>query len=218
LRPFVYSFELKGATKIEGTDAIRAQINAHFSEVLKQGGIRTSTLATQENFLLMTKEEVANTIEIAFKTRFSGSPKHRYKNLLDTPTRNGGIITINSKPEPYIRFDWRNASPDEDQVIPEGLAENFIDVRNAKQTALSAYEMLRKDANSHYLELVDGCFFMSQDGRVICGEVSCDNMNFKYRGHNASYQAIFNDKSKENIQTKWSLILKLLNEGSRNKI
>ena len=143
LNPRVYSFEAKGAVDVPGTDLVRAKINAHLSNVLHSAGIRTSTLATKDSFLLMSAENVAGTLEAVFKTRFTGSPKHRYKSLPDVATRDGNIISVGSSHPPYVRFDWRNPPPDEDQVLPEDLAERFIDVQRARETVLAAYEALR---------------------------------------------------------------------------
>lgn len=210
LQPRIYSFEANGSIDAPGTESIRAKVNAHLCGVLHAAGLRTTTLATQDSFVLMSKENVASRIEAVFKTRFSGSPKHRYKDLPEVPTRTGDTIAVNEAHPPYIRFDWRNPPPDEDQVLPDGLADRFVDVQSARQTVMAAYEALRQHLQPRDLELLDGCFFLSQDGRVICAEVSCDNMRFAYRGHNLTYQGIFNDKAKDNVLRKWELIHSLL--------
>ncbi len=210
LQPRIYSFEAGDSIDSPGTEIPRAKINAHLCAVLHVEGVRTSTLATRDMFVLMSKEDVANRIEAVFKTRFSGSPKHRYKDLPEVPTRTGDTIAVNESHPPYVRFDWRNPPPDEDQVLPDGLADRFIDVQAARQTVMTAYEALKQYLHFRDLEVMDGCFFLSQDGKVICGEVSCDNMRFAYRGHNTTHHAVFNDRAKENVLRQWSLIHELL--------
>lgn len=210
LQPRIYSFEANGSIDAPGTEAVRAKINAYLCSILDAAGLRTTTLATQDVFILMRKENVASRIEAVFKTRFSGSPKHRYKDLPEVPTRTGDTIAVNESHPPYIRFDWRNSPPDEDQVLPDGLADQFVDVQAARQTVMTAYEALKQHLHPRNLELLDGCFFLSQDGRVICAEVSCDNMRFAYRGHNLTHQNIFNEKTKDNVLRKWALIHELL--------
>jgi acetamidase/formamidase len=210
LQPRVFSFEARGAIDSPGTDLVRARVNAILSEVLHRAGVSTSTLATQEAFVLMTSEKVAGTVEVVVKTRFGGSPKHRYKGLPDVATRGGANIPVGSAHPPYVRFDWRNTPPDEDQVLPEGLAAQFIDVARAKETVLAAYDALQAHCLGRDLEVVDGCFFLSEDGRVVCGEASCDNLNFAYRGSNPTYQAVFGDRSKDTLLRRWTLLHQLL--------
>jgi hypothetical protein len=88
------------------------------------------------------------------------------------PIRSGSALGVGARHAPYVRFDWRNAPPLDDEVLPEGLAREFIDVDQATTSALRARETLGAYLAEHGFELVEGCFFMSRDGRVICGEVS----------------------------------------------
>jgi hypothetical protein len=78
-------------------------------------------------------------------------------------------------------------APLEDEVLPEALASEFIDGTAAAASLLRAHEVLGSYLAERDFELVDGCFFMSRDDRVICGEVSPDNLTIAYVGAHVGY-------------------------------
>lgn len=210
LRSVVHSWAEKGAVDAPGTALIRARINAIFCDLLHAARVRTSTLATLGEYVLMRDERVASTIEVVFKSRFGGSPKHRYPTLPGAMTLQGQRLSVGAEHAPYVRFDWRNVPPLEDEVLPEGLARMFIDVAAATACALRAREVLNEHLAPRDLKLVDGCFFMSQDGQVICGEVSPDNLTIEYTGADSSLARVLGDRSKEGVAQRWGSICEIV--------
>ncbi len=209
LKPTIYSFEAKGAIEAPGTEKVRAAVNQLLCDHLHKNGIKTSTLATKGEYVLLRKEKVPN-IEVVIKAALIGSPKHLYKDIDKHPTRNGEPLKAGEEHDPYERFDWRIRPPGEDTAMPPGLANKFIITENAKDTSLRAFDILRNLFRKHDLELRDGCFFMNEFGDTICAEVSPDNLGIVYTGENETYKAIFENKNKENTIIKWKLIQHLL--------
>ena len=126
------------------------------------------------------------------KEAFAGSPKHIYKNLPDAETRSGGKIGIYSIHKPYVRFDWRLPHPDDDMLMPEGLADYFINTSQAKVTALKTFRLVKKFLNRHDLDITDICLFLNKDGNKILTEISPDNMgSLSYIGSIPEYKLIF---------------------------
>jgi phosphoribosylaminoimidazole-succinocarboxamide synthase len=60
------------------------------------------------------------------------------------------------------------------ECLPEDMAAWWIDVQKARKTALGAFNALQKFLNPRGIELIDICFFISQDGSTILSEVSPD--------------------------------------------
>lgn len=213
LKPNVYSFEQKGAVAVDaGTTRIRVALDAHFSSILKDAGVDTSTLLSSGEYILMRNVQAAKRIEVVMKGSLIGSPKHMYPEIDKEPTLSGDLLVPKEPHKPYTRFDWRVENPGEDIVMPTGLADNFIDTWRAEQTAHEAFEALRAHLSTREMDLLDCCFFMSKNGRTICGEVSPDNLgNIIYKGSDPEIQAIFDDRSKGNIIKRWTAICRLLN-------
>lgn len=199
LKPTVFSYEAGGPVPLEGIDFLRAKTNQLLCSYLTSQGIKTSTIWSQGNLVLMKKEHVAP-IEVVVKATHIGSPKHIYKHMNSTPTRKATTIIPGKPHEPYVRFDWRNPLPDEDCCMPEGLADYFIDTTQAKKTALQAFHALNKLLQIHDFHLLDICFFMNETGDVICAEISTDNMRLKYIGSEPKFQKISSSQKTEIAQ------------------
>jgi|GEM_PF-952233 len=209
LKPTVFSLVKKGPVEVKGIDLVRTELNALFSKELESYGIKTSTLKTEDGLILMRKEKVPP-IEVIVKGALVGSPKHLYKGIGNTPTRKGEILVNGKRHKPYVRFDWRNPLPEEDTCMPEELANYFINVKQAKKTALEAYERLRDYCLRHELDLQDICFFMNEAGDTICAEVSTDNVRLKYKGNDDKLANLLNSRDQERATERAQEILKLL--------
>ncbi len=201
LNPKIYSFIDKKAVEAPQTNLIRAKLNQYLADYLSTKGLKTSTLATYQDYVLMTKEDAASQIEVVVKAAFIGSSKHTYQNLM----------VNNQEHKPYVRFDWRQKNPNEDVILPIGLAEKFIDVNQSSKTVLKAFNELKKLFNKNDLTIYDACFFLNRTGDVLCAEVSPDQMGtLSYIGNNLEYINIFKDKSKDNTLNKWNIMATLL--------
>ncbi len=158
---------------------------------------------------------VAPPIEVVAKAVHSGTPKHRYYRFSDYPTRVGTHIDADTTyPNHVIRFDWRNPMRDKDgnrladEVLSEQMADWFIDVPAAAQTAQTAFQALRKFIAKKGLDLWDICFFISQDGKTMFGEVSPDCL----RVRSATQESLDKDVwraggSSDQVLTKWQTFL-----------
>lgn len=209
LKPTVFSLEDQGPVEAEGIDLVRTELNALFCEELHRNGIKTSTIKTENGLILMKKERVPP-IEVIVKGHLVGSPKYIYEGITKTPTRNGSYLNAGEKHAAYVRFDWRNPLPKEDTCMPEELANYFIHVKNAKNTALQAYEILRCYCLRHDLELQDICFFMNEEGDTICAEVSTDNVRLVYQGSDQKKAELLNSREKGKATDRAKIVLELL--------
>jgi phosphoribosylaminoimidazole-succinocarboxamide synthase len=209
LKPTIFSIKANGPIPLPGIDVIRTKLNAVFCDVLHRAGIRTSTIATEGDFILMSNEKVAP-IEVVVKGALVGSPKHLYKGIGDVPTRSGPSLGIGVQHPPYVRFDWRNPLPEQDACMPPALAEYFIDTSQAEITALKSFEALKAFLKPLSLDLLDICFFMNESGDCICAEVSTDNSQIIYTGNDEALAALFSTKDKETMLIKAKKILNII--------
>ncbi len=144
---------------------------------------RPSDMSEEE----IKKLPIAPPLEVVVKKVHSGTPKHRYFEFDDYrvrdshPTLAGANIAVDKAyPENFVRFDWRNPLVDEqnrrlaDEVLPEPVANWFIDIEKATANAIKAFDALDNYLQKRQLELWDICFFIAEDGTTMFGEVSPD--------------------------------------------
>lgn len=166
---------------------------------------------------------VAPPIEVVVKSRHVGTPKHRYFNLESYPIRSthelydGTIITPESTyPEAIVRFDWRNPMHDPsgnrlaDEVLTEQMADWYININNARVTALKAYSVLQRFLEQHNIDLWDICFFISEDGNTVFSEVSQDCGRYRtFANHSSLDKDVWRGGgSSEHVAQKWKEFLK----------
>lgn len=199
LIPSVYSFTYNRCGFVENSDIIRYKCCKILCELLKKNGINHSYISYENNRIqskLVVEDSFDSTdidekfkkelpqfcpIEVVVKTEHVGTPDHRYYNMSNCKNRFGGYFKSKTKyPEPFVRFDWRNPNEDLngnrlcDEVMSETFANYFINVENAKVTALKAFNILKDFLANKSLELIDICFFIDQDGKCIFSEISPD--------------------------------------------
>lgn len=164
---------------------------------------------------------VAPPIEVVVKNRHVGTPKHRYYHLDHYPTRQGWYIKAeNEYPHTVVRFDWRNPMVDTagqrlaDEVITEEMANWYIDVKTAHKTALTAFNGLHHYLSSKGLDLWDICFFISQDGTTMFGEVSPDCLRVRASDGSSLDKDIWrHGGSSHDVKEKWSAFASLIKGG-----
>ncbi len=209
--PVVYSFLAQGVVNAPETEKERIVINQYFADYLRKNGVEMNTLYSRDCYSLIRYEQAPQTIEVVVKSAFKGSCKHTYSNLPQTPTRYGAPIQIGESHEPYVRFDWRLESANDDAVLPEGLAEHYINVSAAKQTVLKAYRLVKKRLNKCDLDIQDICFFLNTDGNTIVCEITPDNMGpISYLGKDPKLKKLFETKDKQIVLEKYKTVRKLL--------
>lgn len=204
LIPNVYSYTYNRCGTVDGTDEIRYKCCEILCSLLKSNGINHSYYGYENGRILskliledgfdpydLTQEEKDKLfkfapIEVVVKTEHVGTPDHRYYGIGNYKTRFGSVISSKQKyPKPFVRFDWRNPNNDEngnrlcDEVMSESMADYYINVEEARITAESAFNVLKKYMNICGLELIDICFFIDQSGKCIFSEISPDCMRVR---------------------------------------
>ena len=192
-RPTVYSYTHHRAGEVPGTDGLRLRATRVLVGALRARGIAHAYLDVGERFVIARRVSPPP-IEVIVKRRHVGTPRHRYRGMEHVPIRvghpaAGGRIEVDAPyPTPWVRFDWRNPQRDPatgerlaDEVLPEPLADCFIDVGAARATALAAFEVLSEFLDSRGIELVDLCLFLTEDGRTVFGELGPDCARLRSR-------------------------------------
>lgn len=191
--PTVYSFTHNRAAVVAGTDALRLRATRRLVEELRAHGVDHAYIEVGERFVIARRVEPPP-IEVVVKARHVGTPRHRYHGIERHPVRAGhpaaGLVlgTDRPYPVPYVRFDWRNPLVDEtgrrwqDEVLPDELAELWIDVPRARATARRAFEVLTRFFATRGIVLVDICLFVTADGETVFGELGPDCARFRRDG------------------------------------
>lgn len=131
-------------------------------------------------------------VEIIIKSFHGGTSKHRYHLMNEQKVRSShplfnGCFICNEQPYPhhFVRFDWRNPlqigdKKVQDEILPEPLADCFIDIKAAKKTALKVHETLEEFLGARDIVCNDLCLFIAEDGETLYGEVSQDCGRFRH--------------------------------------
>lgn len=200
---------------------IEVNDNWILSELVMQPGSVTSPAFLPDDLSTPEIEKLpkAPPIEVIAKARHTGTSKHRYYNFSVYPTQYGSYIDNEGLyPEPIIRFDWRNPmthpqSGDRlaDEILPEAMANWFIDTARATSTAKLAFNGLRDYFAARRLDLWDICFFISEDGAKLFGEISPDCMRVRTLGKQALDKDIWRaGGSSADILQKWEMLVDML--------
>lgn len=167
---------------------------------------------------------VAPPIEVVLKRMHSGTSKHRYFAMAGHPVRKSHKFYVgesfgpdDSYPEVIVRFDWRNPLYDDkgnrlaDEILPEPVADWFIDVQKATQTALNVHDALSDFLAEHDIVCYDLCLFISEDGGTVFGEISQDCGRYRHFDLGSLDKDVWRTGgSSKQVLDKWRLLLKLL--------
>lgn len=163
----------------------------------------------------------APAVEVIVKNAHTGSSKHRYHRCVGStvrrshPTLAGARVEAEqSYPEPIVRFDWRNplVHPDTgarlaDEILPEPFADWFLDVEQARRTALRVNRALVEFLEPRHVDLCDLCLFIAEDGELVYGEVSPDCGRFRHRSLGSLDKDIWRaGGSSGQVLEKWRLL------------
>lgn len=176
---------------------------------------------TNESFNVLA---MAPPIEVIIKRMHSGTSKHRYFNMPGHPVRNshslfGGFTfgTDDAYPMAIVRFDWRNPLYDNtgtrlsDEILPEPVADWYIDVKVATRTALSVYEALTDFLNERDVVCYDLCLFITEDGKTVFGEISQDCGRYRHFDLGSLDKDVWRaGGSSKQVLEKWQLLLDII--------
>ncbi len=223
--PTVYSYRSNRAGEVPGTDVVRMRISRFFWERLHGAGIATCVLAAGDEFALVT-EELVPPVEVIVKAAFVGTPAHIYHGLIGMKDRQGKSFVKGATHPPYVRFDYRNPMTDErgerlrDEQLPLALAERLINPAAAEQTALRVFDVVERECQRAGFAVLDFCLFLNDNGDVLCGELSPDNMRVKSLAKAEDFDKDIWRKSgsPEMLLTRWRAFAQALEESSHDPV
>jgi len=194
LLPTVYSFTNNRYGTVPGTDEVRARFSADvFRAMAESPGNRHLASAflglveTPAGPLLAERRVNPCNLEVRVKRFHIGSPLHRYRYTENHPTVVGPPLSRWTRfPYPVVCFDWRNPLRDDagERLADEPISDDYagiwmVDPQNAKRLARECFEWLEERFRLAGLQLIDICFFIDREGRVIYGEISPDCMRVR---------------------------------------
>ncbi len=171
---------------------------------------------------------VAPPIEVIVKRMHSGTSKHRYFGMSGFPLRGNHPLFAgftfeaeDAYPKPIVRFDWRNPLLDDkgnrlaDEILPESVADWFIDVDRARKTAHRVFEALSDFLNTRDVVCYDLCLFLSQDGETVFGEISQDCGRFRHFDLGSLDKDVWRaGGSSDQVLDKWKMLLEVMGDES----
>jgi phosphoribosylaminoimidazole-succinocarboxamide synthase len=174
----------------------------------------------------MAQLAVAPPIEVVIKCMHSGTSKHRYAGMAGQPVRRDhpyyagmSFGADDGYPQPIVRFDWRNPLHDAqgnrlaDEVLPDAIADWFIDAARARQTALAAQDALAEFLASRDIVCYDLCLFVTEDGGTIFGEISQDCGRYRHFDLGSLDKDVWRaGGSSEQVLAKWQTLLDAIGE------
>lgn len=167
---------------------------------------------------------VAPPIEVIIKRMHSGTSKHRYFGMAGFPVRRSHpfyagweIKPDGSYPQSIIRFDWRNPLQDPngkqlaDEILPDTVADWYIDVAAARRTALRVYDLLSEFLGNRDIVCYDLCLFIAEDGEMVFGEISQDCGRYRHFDLGSLDKDVWRSGgSSAQVIDKWQLLVELI--------
>jgi hypothetical protein len=218
-RPTIYSFTSNRCGVVPGSELLRLRATKRLVEVLREAGLRHAYRVVGERFVLAEYVRDPN-VEVIVKRFHSGTSKHRYFGMSGKRVRPGSIFEdtyfedMGAYPHAIVRFDWRNPFKHPvtgvrlaDEVMPEDIADWWIDTKSAGLTALAAFDALSEFLGARDVLLYDLCLFISTDGRTIFGEISQDCGRFRHFDYGELDKDVWRaGGSHEEVLEKWKLL------------
>lgn len=170
-------------------------------------------------------------VEVVVKRFHGGTSKHRYNGMNHVAVRSthplyaGMEISAESAyPVPIVRFDWRNPINDRggkriaDEILPEDIADWFIDINKARATARKVYETLEGFLDSCNIICNDICLFIAEDGETVYGEISQDCGRFRHFDLGSLDKDVWRaGGSSQEVLAKWKILLDMIEQKKEKK-
>ena len=224
-KPTIYSFTYNRTGVIEGSNIPRVKVSQVLCENLKANGIRHAYLDYGDEFVLARIIKDAPNIEVVVKANHTGTSKHRYFGMNNSKVRKSHpyyagmeIKNMEPYPNPIVRFDWRNPfwEPEThkmlaDEVLGDEQADLFIDVKEARKTAMQTFAVISDFLNVHDIVVYDLCLFISEDGKTVYGEISPDCGRYRHFDLGSLDKDVWRaGGSSEQVLEKWNLLHKMI--------
>lgn len=224
-KPTIYSFTSNRSGIVPGSDLLRLRATKVLVDVLREAGVHHAYRAVGERFVLSEFVDDPN-VEVIVKMYHSGTSKHRYVGMSERRVRPGSIFEdtwfsdMGAYPHPIVRFDWRNPllhpKTNEriaDEVMPEDIADWWIDTKVARITALKTFQALLEFLGRRDVMLYDLCLFISRDGQTVFGEISQDCGRFRHFDLGELDKDVWRaGGSHEEVLEKWKLLCEVIEQ------
>lgn len=103
-----------------------------------------------------------------------------------------------------------------DEILPEPMADWFIDVAAARATALRAHHALQAFLASCDIVCNDLCLFITEDGSTVYGELSPDCGRFRHFDLGSLDKDVWRSGgSSDDVLAKWTLLCDMLEKRVR---
>jgi hypothetical protein len=103
-----------------------------------------------------------------------------------------------------------------DEVMGEDFADEVINVRQARKTALWTYAVLQRYMARCDIVIYDLCLFITSDGRKVYGEIDQDCGRYRHLDHGMLDKDVWRSGgSVGDVLAKWQLLAEML-EAPRN--
>lgn len=170
--------------------------------------------------------DVAPPIEVVLKRMHSGTSKHRYPTMAGHPVRAShplyggmGFGPDDAYPLPIVRFDWRNPLLGDDgqrladEILPDPVADWFIDIETARATALRTFDVLSDFLAEHDVVCYDLCLFVTERGDKLFGEISQDCGRYRHFDLGSLDKDVWRaGGSSEQVLAKWQTLLDVISD------
>jgi len=98
-----------------------------------------------------------------------------------------------------------------DEVMGEDFANEVIDVRAARKTALWTYTVLQRYLARCNIVIYDLCLFLTADGKTVYGEINQDCGRFRHLDHGMLDKDVWRSGgSVGDVLAKWELLCEML--------
>lgn len=98
-----------------------------------------------------------------------------------------------------------------DEVLAEDSADELIDTREARRTALWTYTVLQRYLASCQIMIHDLCLFITSDGKTVYGEINQDCGRFRHMDYGELDKDVWRaGGSVGDVLAKWKLLCELI--------
>ena len=98
-----------------------------------------------------------------------------------------------------------------DEILPDQLADLFIDVKEARKTAARTFSLLSDFLAEKDIVIYDLCLFISEDGKTVYGEISPDCGRYRHFDLGSLDKDVWRaGGSSEQVIEKWNLLYKMI--------